>query len=93
MLNSKEDIVAERLIFVNKTNQLKINVSLDKESYSSRDQVKVTVKTTDQNDKPVPANLSVSIADNRLVSLADDKQDNILSYLLMSSEYFKTCLT
>ncbi len=86
ILNTNGDIVAERLLFVNRSNQLKIDVSLDKENYSSREKVKVTIKTTNQDNKPIPANLSVSIADNRLVSLADDKQDNILSYLLMSSE-------
>lgn len=83
---SNNNIVAERLVFVNKSNNLNIDVSLNKEIYKTREKVKVTIKTTDKFSAPIPSNLSVSIADNKLVSFADDKQDNISSYLLMSSE-------
>lgn len=79
-------ILAERLLFSNPQNQLKIAVTLDKKQYKTREKVLVKLKTTDLNDHPIPANLSVSVADNKLVSFANDKQDNILSYLLMSSE-------
>ncbi|WP_062057058.1 TonB-dependent receptor plug domain-containing protein [Aquimarina longa] len=79
-------IIAERLAFVNKSNQLNIDISLDKEQYETREKVTVKIKTTDQSNTPIPSNISLSIVDNKLVSFADDKQDNISSYLLMSSE-------
>ncbi len=84
--SEKGNVLAERLLFANKSNQLKVNVSLDKKTYNTREKVIVKIKTTDAFDNPVPSNLSVSVADNKLVSFANDKQDNIQSYLLMSSE-------
>ncbi len=86
LIGFNDEILAERLLFVNKSNQLNIDISLDKELYKTREKVKVKIKTTDKFNTPIPSNLSVSIADNKLVSFADDKQDNIYSYLLMSSE-------
>ncbi|GLB53065.1 hypothetical protein NBRC110019_21050 [Neptunitalea chrysea] len=84
--NITDAIIAERLLFNNQPNQLKVSVSLNKKVYKTRDKVKVTVTTTDSLNQPIPANLSVSVTDNALVTYADDKQDNILSYLLVSSE-------
>ncbi|SFU45314.1 TonB-dependent outer membrane receptor, SusC/RagA subfamily, signature region [Pustulibacterium marinum] len=79
-------LLAERLLFTNPKRQLKVSVDLDKEVYQTRERVKVKLTTTDANDNPIPANLSVSVADNKLVNFADDKQDHILSSLLLSSE-------
>ncbi|MGJ8591564.1 MAG: TonB-dependent receptor plug domain-containing protein [Aquaticitalea sp.] len=81
-----QNVVAERLVFINSHKKLKIDITLDKSVYKTREKVKVYVTTKDSDNKPVPSNLSISVADNKLVSFADDKQDHILSYLLMSSE-------
>lgn len=78
--------VAERLLFINKSKQLNIVITLDKTDYDTREKVKVNIKTTDAANNPMPSNLSLSVTDNKLVTFADDKQDNICSYLLMSSE-------
>ncbi len=86
LYDTNNNIVAERLIFANQSNKLNIAISLDKEIYKTREKVKVKIKTTDKFNVPIPSNLSLSIADNKLVSFADDKQDNIYSYLLLSSE-------
>ncbi|MBJ2176121.1 TonB-dependent receptor plug domain-containing protein [Aureibaculum sp. A20] len=80
------NIIAERLVFINKDQELNVDITLDKESYQTRERVKVKLKTTDKNNNPIPSNLSIAVADNKLISLADDKQDHMLSYLLMSSE-------
>ncbi len=36
--------------------------------------------------RPLPANLSLSVVDDKLWTFADDRQDNLLSWLLFSSE-------
>ena len=77
---------AERLVFLNPNRKLKIDVSLNKELYDTREKVKLKVKTYDNKRNPVSANLSIAVADNKLLSFANDKQDHILSYLLVSSE-------
>ena len=59
---------------------------MDKEVYQTREKVNLKIQTLDQNGNPLPSNLSIAVADNKLLSFADDKQDHILSYLLLSSE-------
>ncbi|WP_168927754.1 TonB-dependent receptor plug domain-containing protein [Chitinophaga terrae (ex Kim and Jung 2007)] len=78
--------VAERLLFLNPGKLLKVSVTPDKQVYLPREKVVLKLKTTDQNGTPVPANLSLSVVDDKLWTYMDDKQDNILSWLLMSSE-------
>lgn len=79
-------IQAERLFFARENSFMNISVKLDKQQYQTREKTIVTVKTTDQNQQPIPANLSISVADNKLLTFANDKQDHILSQLLLSSE-------
>lgn len=86
LLDEDKTVVAERLVFLNAHKQLKVDVQLDKFTYQTREKVKATILTTDIDNNPIPSNLSVAVADNKLVSFADDKQDHILSYLLLSSE-------
>ena len=74
------------MLFINNHKQLNIDVKTEKSTYQTRSKVKVHIKTTDYNQHPVPANLAIGIADNKIISFADDKQDNILTYLLLSSE-------
>jgi len=77
---------SERLIYLNKDQNLKVSIETDKTVYEPREKVHVKIKTTDAAGKPLSAKLSVSIADDQLISFADDKQDNILSCLMLSSE-------
>ncbi|WP_158563347.1 TonB-dependent receptor plug domain-containing protein [Chitinophaga silvatica] len=78
--------LAERLVFVNQHTTLQVKVTPDKQSYLPREKVRLSVSTTDEHGKPVPSNLSLSVVDDKLWTYADDKQDHILSWLLMSSE-------
>jgi len=76
----------ERLVFVNKHKQLKVEVTPNKEKYLPREEIELQVKVSDENNKPVDASLSVAVVDDKVISFANDKQDNILSYFLMSSD-------
>ncbi|WP_431244779.1 hypothetical protein ACQ9BO_11270 [Flavobacterium sp. P21] len=82
----EDKIVAERLIFVNYQNGLKIEIKTDKETYLPREKVKVSVVTKDKNNALIASNLSISVADSKLLTYIDDKQDNILSWLLLGFE-------
>ncbi len=81
-----DKIVAEKLIFTNYQNGLKINIKTDKNNYLPREKVQVTLSTKDKNDNPIAANLSVAVVDNKLLSYLNDKQHNILSWLLLGYE-------
>lgn len=84
--NSHRLKIAERIIFVNKYSGLQVKISTDKKSYEPREKVQMTIITTDANDRPIPANMSLSVVDDKLWTMADDRQDHILSWLLMSTE-------
>lgn len=79
-------IVAERLVFLNYQNGLKIEIKTDKENYLPREKVRVSILTKDKDNNPIASNLSVSVVDSKLLTYIDDKQDNILSWLFLGSE-------
>lgn len=78
--------LAERLVFLNEDRVLNVAVSFDKTTYLPREKVKMQLRTTDPEGNPLPANLSVAVVDDKLWTLADDKQHHILSWLLLGSE-------
>ncbi len=85
-LYTGEKPLTERLIFLSNDKQLHVSIFTDKQQYLPREKVTMTITTRDQQDHPIPSNFSLSVVDDKLWTLADDRQDNILSWLLMSSE-------
>lgn len=86
LFDSKGIERCERLVFVNRDRQLNIDVRTEKEKYQPREKVKMTVKVTDERGMPMPANLSMSVVNDQLLSFADDKSGNILSQLLLEPD-------
>lgn len=86
LFDSKGIPRSERLTFVNKDKQLSISVKTDKEKYLPREKVKMTLSVKDERGIPMPANLSLSVVNDQLISFADDKSGNILSQLLLQQD-------
>ncbi|KQT18594.1 hypothetical protein ASG31_07725 [Chryseobacterium sp. Leaf404] len=78
--------LAERIVFANENKQMKVKVTPVKKNYLPREKAVVNIETTDENDQPIPANLAVSVVDDKLWTYADDKQNHIQSWLLIDSE-------
>ncbi|OBW42456.1 A-macroglobulin complement component [Chryseobacterium sp. MOF25P] len=78
--------LAERIVFANENKQMKVKITPTKKNYLPREKVLVNIETTDENNQPIPANLSMSVVDDKLWTYADDKQNHILSWLLLDSE-------
>lgn len=78
--------VAERLVFLNTDKRLNIKLSTDKEYYDPEEKVNLSINTSDEKGNPVQANIGLAIVDEQILTMADDKQDNILSYMLLSTE-------
>ena len=76
----------ERLLFANQHKEINIKISTDKAKYLPRAPVEMTVQVNDEDGLPIAANLSLAVVDDKLISFADDKQDNIMSYLLLRSD-------
>jgi alpha-2-macroglobulin-like protein len=77
---------AERLVFVNKEKQLNVSIETDKEKYLPREKVKLTISVKDERGLPMPANLSLSVVNDQLLSFANDKSGTILSQLLLEQD-------
>ena len=78
--------LAERIVFANENKQMKVKITPTKKNYLPREKVTVNIETTNENNQPIPANLSMSVVDDKLWTYADDKQNHILSWLLLDSE-------
>ncbi len=78
--------LAERLVYRNRRARLGVKVETHKPTYSPRDQVTLTVTTTGKKGAPQPAELALSVADDTVVSFADDKTGHMLSRLYLEGE-------
>ena len=78
--------LAERVVFLNDNKLLSVNLKFLKKMYLPREKVEVKVETRDHKGNPVSSDLSLSVVDDKLYTYADDKQDHLISWLLMSSE-------
>lgn len=78
--------LAERIVFANENSQMKVKVTPVKKNYLPREKAVVNIETTNENNQPIPANLAVSVVDDKLWTYADDKQNHIQSWLLLDSE-------
>lgn len=76
----------ERLVFLNHNKGLRIELKTDKKQYLPREPVNLAIRTIDDHGKPVPSKISLAVVDDQLLSFADDKQDNLLSSILLSAE-------
>lgn len=86
LFDSKGTPRAERLAFVNKDKQMNISVTTSKEKYLPREKVVMTINVKDERGVPMPANLSMAVVNDQLLSFADDKQGNIVSQLLLQED-------
>lgn len=85
LATSEGELLAERLVFMHPDRQLNVNIRQDKPDYLKREEVQLTVETTDAEGNPVPASLSMAVTDAGLVP-EDSDQRGIYAHLLLSSE-------
>lgn len=78
--------VAERLVFVNKHKQLSVSVNGLKEQYLPLEKVELEIEVKDQDSLPVQGNFALAVVDEKNLTLADDKQANILAQMLLNSD-------
>lgn len=76
--------IAERLVYVHSEKKLHITVEPDKKSFFTREKGTIRIKVTDEKDRPVKANLGVSVFDGAYDDPANPM--NILSYYYLSSQ-------
>ncbi len=77
---------AERLAFVNRHKRMHLAVTTDKEKYLPREKVTLTIRATGAGGDPLPAQLSLAVADDKLLAFADDKSGHILAKMLLEPD-------
>lgn len=85
IIDSLQNTYCERLVFVQNSDQPEINMISDKNVYGKRDAVNLNFTIKSLTGKTVDGDYSVSVTDSKTV-VSDSLQDNILSYLLLSSD-------
>ena len=76
--------VAERLVYVHPQKRLYITAEPAKTSFAIREKASIKIKATDEEGKPVRANLGISVYDRAYNNPADPV--NILAYCYLSSQ-------
>ncbi len=78
--------VAERLVFINHNDYIRIINSLDKTLYSKREQVKMMLTVKDEKGDPVAGNFSIAVTDGNSAAVDTMNKRSILSDLLLTSD-------
>jgi hypothetical protein len=84
--NDQLQPVNERAFFAWQNDDLKISLTSHKPVYSKKDSVSLTVKVLDKNNKPVMGSFSISVIDTSQVAIPSQDRENLLSYMLLSSD-------
>jgi TonB-dependent SusC/RagA subfamily outer membrane receptor len=86
LFSPKNEPVAERLVFINHSDFLKINVSTDKAEFQKREKVKLMLDVSDPKGKPTLGSFSIAIVDETKVPVDEASETSIISNLLLSSD-------
>ena len=86
LFSPKNEPVSERLLFVNKPDQLALTVSSDKPEYLKREKSRIFLEAKDAIGEPQVGSFSIAIIDETKVPFDDIYETTILSNLLLSSD-------
>jgi TonB-dependent SusC/RagA subfamily outer membrane receptor len=77
--------LCERLVFIDNNDNLIVNALTSKSTYQQREHVTLKIHVQNQKWEPVSGHFSVSVVDKSKVEINEDKEENILTYLLLTS--------
>jgi TonB-dependent SusC/RagA subfamily outer membrane receptor len=77
--------LAERLVFINRLDDMKIGLTATDTLVNDIKKIRLEVKVTDKEERPLQANLSLAVTREKTTSLPVSS-DNIVSHLLLTSD-------
>ncbi len=86
LFSPKNQPVAERLLFINHSDQLVFEISASQPASSKREKVKLLINAKTAAGRPVNGSFSVSVIDETKVPFKEVEQTTILSNLLLTSD-------
>lgn len=78
--------LAERLVFINRPDQLKLSLNTVKNSFSKRQKTVVSVTSRNKADSLVSGHFSVAVINETQVHPNENKENTILTWLLLGSD-------
>lgn len=77
--------VSERLLFVDRKDDLQVSMIPDKPGYGDREKVKLAIQVKDREGKPVEGSFSLSVTDDKVV-IPSIREENIKGSLLLDAD-------
>ncbi len=103
LLDLQNHPLNERIIYIDRHDELNLQVKGIAKRFTTRDSVGLSIKVTDKDGQPVAANLSIAVTDNGQVKTDSLKSTTIRSSMLLTSDlkgnveepgyYFPTVMT
>lgn len=86
LLNQEGIPISERLVFlINPKRSIRVNLEMNKNEFKLWDKVKINLSTL-RNNKPIAANLSLSVINESIMPIDEKDEHSILSNLLLTSD-------
>ena len=86
IFNEVGTVMNERLVFINRPDGMKLNITPAQQSFKVREKVQLDISTSTPDDKPIISTLSAAVLDETRVPVDASDETTILSSLLLSSE-------
>jgi hypothetical protein len=86
LINGGNKVLNERNFFINHGDNLKIQTSSLKSSYTTRDSIAIGLKVCDFEGKPLTASFSIAVTDDNQVNKDSINDNNILTQFLLSAD-------
>jgi len=77
---------SERLVYIEKNNDITISLSTDKKQYLPKEKVNLNLSAKDKQGNPLIANFSIAATDTNGINENFDSTLNVCSYFLMASD-------
>ncbi|HTE02356.1 MAG TPA: hypothetical protein VK668_23865 [Mucilaginibacter sp.] len=86
LFSTTSEPISERLVFIEKPDQLNLTLSGGKIAYNKREKVSFNINTVNRADSAVVGHLSVSVINEGKVSFDENAENTICNYLLLTSD-------
>lgn len=86
LLNQDSQPLNERIVFINRHDELTVSINPSKPSYGPRDSVNLDLKVTDKEGNPVQGSFSVSVTDDHQVKTDGQSGNTIRAHMLLTAD-------
>jgi len=85
-LLKNRNVLNERIVYIDRQENLQISINPDKQRYAKRDSVSLVVEVKDKNGSPVRGNFSISVTDDSQVKPDSAGNFGIVASLLLNAD-------